>query len=139
MSLSPKDKDAILDNKIKIIPLKIIPSSPQSLIPQNNNTTENCCTKIDNSMTILTNCYFYTIIILSILLIISGILNIVLCSIENLDKILIIIAIDFGLILYSIFIIFSVLRIKLIRITVGIFCVICFLLVILNFMLKLKL
>jgi len=128
-----QDKVDNLENKTKIIPLQIsnknVSSSSQPNVLQNNrgvNTTENCCIRIDNSMTILTKCQLYTIIILSILLIISGILNSIICSIENTENILIIIAIDFELIVYSIFIIFSVLRIKWIRKTAAIFSVICF-------------
>ena len=133
VSYTPRNNDDILENKTKIIPVNInnenVSTSYKPLNPQNNrgvNTTDNCCTRIDPSMAILTTCQFYTIIILSILLIISAVLNIILSLIENPENILIIIAIDFGLILYSIFMIFSVLRIKWIRKTATVICVMCF-------------
>lgn len=91
--------------------------SLQPLISTSNriNTGGNCCTRIDTSIPDLQWWKILIIIILSIGLIVSSIINCVICIKGEPDDIHIIIIFDVIFILYSILVMFSVLRIKRIR------------------------
>ena len=108
------------------IPVSTASSEPL-ILPSNEvqeNIGGNCCTRKDPSLVELDCFQKYLILIMGIILTISGIVNILVTLIPNIENYNIFISIDIAIILYSIFVCLSVFQIRWLRVTATLLSVI---------------